>query len=279
MIPRSYLYVPGDKPDMLDKAAGRGADALIVDLEDAVPFASKQLARDTVRAWLSNRDRTSTQVWVRLNPGDLLAHDVRAVADGGIDGVYLSKVSEVDELRELDRLLGSSDTAVVALVETARGILNAAEIAAAPRVVRMAIGEADLAAELRITPSPDGVEMAPMRAQIVLASAAAGIASPVAPVATDFRDLNALEASTRSLKAAGFGGRAAIHPAQIPCINGVFTPTRREIQAAQDLIQAYDRAGGGACVDASGRMVDEAVVRSARQVLAARRDDTISGEQ
>jgi citrate lyase subunit beta/citryl-CoA lyase len=278
VIPRSYLYVPGDQPDKLAKAAGRGADALIIDLEDAVPADAKQRARDTVAGWLSDRG-PGPQVWVRLNSGPLLPEDVAAVAEGGIDGVYLPKVSSVAEVEELDRLLAGCDLRVVALIETAQGILDAPSIARAPRVVRLAIGEADLCAELRISPSPGEPELGPMRAQVILASAAAGTLPPVAPVSTDFRDLDALLEGTLALRRMGFGARAAIHPAQVEPINRAFTPTPQELDAARRLVESYARSGGGVTVDDSGRMVDEAVVRRARQtLLLAGRDEAGEGE-
>ena len=273
---RSYLYVPGDRPDRLEKATNRGADALIVDLEDAVPVNRKAAARGILADWLSGREHRRCQIWVRVN-ADSLAADLDAVVRSGVDGIVLPK-AEPPLARTLDGLLAdlerrrglSRPLAVIGLVETARGVLGAAELAAAPRVCRLGIGEVDLAAELRMRPSPDRHELVGVRTQIVLASAAAGIGAPIAPTSTDFRDLAALRESTQALLRLGFRARTAIHPSQVPVINEVFTPTPEEIARARDLIAAYEaaqRAGAGTFVGEDGRMVDLAVVRSAREVL------------
>jgi citrate lyase subunit beta/citryl-CoA lyase len=272
MSARSYLYVPGHRPEMLAKAASRGADALIIDLEDAVPADRKDEARAAAVSFLEGRDRAGPEVWVRLNGGDLLAADVRAIAPAGPDGVLLPKVSAPEDVANLHVLLGTGDIGVIALIETAAGVLDAPAIARAPNVARLAIGEADLSAELGIVPSEDGHELGPMRAQIVLASAAAGIGPPVGPISTDFSDLDAFRRSTQALKRMGFSGRAAIHPAQVPVVNEVFTPTADEVAAASRLLARYEAAGLGASVDDNGRMIDEAVVRAARRVLENRWD-------
>lgn len=261
---RSILYVPGDAPDKLAGAHARGADAIIADLEDAVAPGHKDEARRTVAAWLGERaGAPGPGLWVRVNSGDELAEDLRAV--DGRAGIYVPKASE-ELLGRVDALLGDRATRVCALVETAAGVLAAAAIARAPRVVRLALGEADLGAELGI--EPGAAELAPVRMQVVLASAAAGIEPPIGPVSTDFRDLQALRDSTEALRRMGFGGRAAIHPAQVGVINEVFTPAAGEVEAARRLLARFESAGGGVCVDEDGRMVDEAIVRAARRTLA-----------
>lgn len=273
---RSYLYVPGDQRDRLGKATSRGADALIVDLEDAVAVDRKAAARRTVAEWLSGQGERRCQIWVRVD-AENLADDLDAVVGPNVDGIVLPK-AEPPLARTLDGLLTDLERrrglarplAVIGLVETARGVLAAADLAAAPRVCRLGIGEVDLAAELRMRPGPDRYELTSVRTQIVLASAAAGIGAPVAPTSTDFRDLASLRASTEALLRLGFRGRTAIHPAQIPVINDVFTPTPEEIERARRLVAAYEAAqgaGAGAFVGEDGRMVDLAVVRSAREVL------------
>jgi len=267
MIPRSYLYAPGDEPEKLEKAVARGADAVIADLEDAVPLDRKDAARETVCAFLRARDAKGPQVWVRVNGGALLEEDVLAVAKTGPDGISLPKAS-LQDLARLDVLLADADIPVSALIETAAGVLDARAIASSPRVTRLQIGEADLTGELHIEPSGDERELMPLRMPIILASSATGLAPPVGPVSTDFRDLDALRASTRALKALGFGARAAIHPAQVPVINEVFTPSDEEVARARRLLELFEAAGGGVCVDDDGRMVDEAVVRGARYTLA-----------
>lgn len=277
---RSYLYVPGDRRDLLDKAEGRGADALIVDLEDAVAGAAKPEARSAVSDWLSARQQTQqcdrVEVWVRVN-ADGVEEDLDAVVGPTLRGIVVPK-AEPSLLHEVDACLSrleshrqiSQSLAVIGLIETARGLLYAADVAAAPRVEHLGIGEADLLAELRVVPSATRDELAGLRLQVVVASAAAGIGAPVGPTSTDFRDLDALRRSTKTLLGLGFRARTAIHPAQLAIIHEVFTPSPEQIGHARRVVEAYEaaeRSGGGVVTDEDGRMVDVAVVRSARELL------------
>ena len=285
-VARSHLYVPGDKPEVLAKALGRGADALIVDLEDAVAPASKDAARTVVAQWLSGLPAAAdnpVQVWIRINSGDMGHTDVRAVLSPAVTGVVAAKTESAEELVALhavltameDKLeLPAGSIGVVPLLESANAVLNALSIARAPRVQRLQIGEADLRADIGVELGADGRELLYVRSQVVLISAAAGIDPPVGPVDTNFRDTEALAESTRAVKRMGYVGRACIHPAQAAVVNEVFTPTADEVAAAKDLIARFDAAmaaGEGVCLDAQGRMVDEAVVRQARRTLSLAR--------
>ncbi|WP_459715906.1 HpcH/HpaI aldolase/citrate lyase family protein [Actinophytocola sp. KF-1] len=261
MTARSYLYVPGDQPRLLAGAAGRGADTLIADLEDAVAVPNKGAARSAVASYLD----TAT-AWVRVN-ADTLAEDLAAIADRpGLAGVVVPK-AEPAVLSEVDVLLGSREVPVLALVETARGLRHLHAVAESPRVVRLGLGEADLAGELHLRPGPDREELWPIRSAVVVASAAAGLAPPVGPVHTAVRDLADLRRTTELLLRQGFRARTAITPAQLATINAVFTPSAEEVEQARATV-ALLSPGTGVAVDADGRMVDEAVVRSAREVLA-----------
>ncbi|WP_241238333.1 HpcH/HpaI aldolase/citrate lyase family protein [Nocardioides pantholopis] len=272
-LARSALYVPGDAPDKLRKALDRGADELIVDLEDAVAVDRKELARDIVATWLDGLPDTETTIWVRINPGAPMAEDVRAIGGAAnLAGVMLAKTESAEELVGLDGLLAAegSHARVVPLLESAAAVLRALEIASGPRVQRLQIGEADLRADIGVTTGPDERELLHVRSHVVLASSAAGIAPPIAPVSTEFRDLDAFRASTEALARLGFVGRACIHPAQVAVANEVFTPSAAEVEKAQALLERF--SGGEAVgVDADGRFVDEAVLRQARLVLARTR--------
>ncbi len=285
-VARSHLYVPGDKPEVLAKALGRGADALIVDLEDAVAPASKDAARTVVAQWLSGLPAAAdnpVQVWIRINSGEMGHTDVRAVLSPAVTGVVAAKTESAEELVALhavltameDKLeLPAGSIGVVPLLESANAVLNALSIAKAPRVQRLQVGEADLRADIGVELGADGRELLYVRSQVVLISAAAGIDPPVGPVDTNFRDTEALAESTRAVKRMGYVGRACIHPAQAAIVNEVFTPTADEVAAAKDLIARFDAAmaaGDGVCLDAQGRMVDEAVVRQARRTLSLAR--------
>ena len=280
MTARSYLYVPGDQHDKLAKAAARGADAIIVDLEDAVAFSAKSSARRITGEWVRRQTGGSPHIWVRINnQDDLLAQDLDAVVGTGLTGIYIPKVDGPEIIDEVARLvdatvsregLPAGSIKLGALIETAKGVLAADRIAAHRRLAEVAVGEADLGAELGIQPSADDREWLPIRSRLVVACSAAGINPPVGPVSVDFTDLDALRTSTEGLLRMGFRSRPAIHPAQIPVINDVFTPKPEELAAAQSLVDDYDQAiheGRGVILDSEGKMVDEATVRQARMIL------------
>jgi citrate lyase subunit beta/citryl-CoA lyase len=276
------LYVPGDKPEVLAKALARGADALIVDLEDAVAVAAKDEARSIVAEWLRGLPAAAdnpVEIWVRVNPGELRSVDVAAVVGPALSGICLAKTETAAEVAEiaaevalLEPERGVADEAIglAPLLESASAVLRAVEIAEAPRVARLQVGEADLRADIGVELGDDERELLFVRSQVVLASAAAGIAPPVGPVSTNFRDLDALAASTRALARLGYRGRACIHPAQAAVVNEVFTPDPDKVATARSLIERFDAAvaaGAGVMLDDHGRMVDEAVIRQARRLL------------
>ncbi|MEU8250585.1 CoA ester lyase [Nonomuraea sp. NPDC048916] len=274
-LPRSYLFVPGDAPGKLAKALGRGADALIVDLEDAVPPEGKEEARSAVVAWLrSGLETGGAQLWVRVNSGHLRVADVRELAGiPALTGLVLAKAEDAAEVATVAELLsaaGDDDTLLMPLLETAGSILDAREIARAPRVHRLQIGEVDLTADAGLLPGPDEAELAWPRGMVVLASAAAGIDPPVGPVSRLTGDPEALTLSTERVRRQGFVGRACIHPAQLPIVHQVFTPSDEEIAEAREVLAAFERAtaaGSGVVLDSQGLMLDAAVIRLARRTL------------
>jgi citrate lyase subunit beta/citryl-CoA lyase len=277
---RSLLYVPGDQPDKIDKALDRGADCLIFDLEDAVRSDKKPFAREAVGDWLVKHN-SEPAAWVRVNAGrDLMESDLEAVVHKGLSGLYVPKVSAPEDIghvaKRLDDLERAAGIAVgtiriAALLETANGILDARSIARSPRMSHLSIGEADLAAELGMHPSPDGREMDPIRTAIVLASASARLSAPIGPVLTALDDLAMLEATSLELFRLGYGGRTAVHPKQIQVINAAFSPTDRDVERAEETISRFDQAasdGNAVTVDADGAIIDEAIVRRARRTIA-----------
>ncbi|SDE69413.1 citrate lyase subunit beta / citryl-CoA lyase [Blastococcus fimeti] len=278
--PRSYLYVPGDRPDRMATAAGRGADALILDLEDAVPAPAKAAAREHVRTFLAAAPE-GPQWWVRIN-AESVAEDVAAVVGPRLSGIVLPKADPA-LLAELDRALSSAEAEsgvvprsvpVLALIETARGLVRAEQVAAASRVVRLGLGEADLVGELGLQPGPDREELWPLRSRIVVASAAAGILPPVGPVETAIRDTDRLVRTTALLLRQGFRARTAIHPDQVTVVNEAFTPSTEQLAAARDVLDrlaAAQERSAGVALTADGRFIDEAVARSAREVVGRAR--------
>ena len=286
-VARSYLYVPGDRPDLMVKALARGADALILDLEDAVAPASKVAARRLVAEFLAlprDTEGAAPALWVRLNPGAATGLDLDAVVGKELVGVCLAKAETAEEVvavaaalddLEQQRGIEPRTIAISPLLESAAAVLRAQQIASVPRVSQVQVGEADLCADVGVELGPDEREMLWARSQVVFASAAAGAQPPVGPVSTNYTDLDAFYASTLALKRLGYRSRACIHPAQISIVNEVFTPTEDDIARARSMILALETAvRNGRSVfftDSFGRLVDPALVRIARRVLATAR--------
>lgn len=256
---RSWLFVPGHAEALLAKVFDAGADAVVLDLEDAVPRADKERARALVRRTLEQH-----RAWVRINPpGTAEAEsDIEAVAAGAA-GLRLPKVEspeQVDWVRERAPGLPLGCT-----IESAPGVLAAVEIARAAGVAHLVFGAADLASDLRVAVATEPLLHA--RSHVVLASRAAGIAGPVdgAYVGPDGAGLREAAVHARSL---GFSGKSAIRPVQITVINEVFSPDARDLAWALEVVTAFDSAGGAATRLADGRFVDTAIVRRARELLA-----------
>ena len=276
---RSYLYVPGDSGRRLDLAHTRGADAVIADLEDAVAPGGKSDALDRVAAWVVAAPANEVERWVRVGAGDQGLEDLERVFGGGLRGVCMPKVAGPHDVRRVALLLDRLEQAagrkqdavlIMPLIETAEGLLSAAGTARAPRVLRLQLGEADLAADLGLEPGSDELELLTPRTMVVTASVAASLLPPVGAVRTDIRDIAALESSTWRLRRLGFQGRAVIHPAQIPVVHQIFTPSQQELDTARRLVEMYETAqasGRGAVLDEDGRMIDEAVIRRSRWTL------------
>lgn len=260
---------------MLTKAAGRGADALILDLEDAVAPANKQSARQIVADWLEHRDDTSTPVWVRINGEAEGEDDFATLAPQDFDGVMIPKAKDADEVARWSKQVTAADLALLVLIETAGALQEVDHIAAIRGVYQLMIGEADLGAELGMTGAHPVWDS--LRAEAVVASAAAGIAAPIGPVDPDFSSPERLEVETRHLYDMGFGSRAIIHPAQISPVHRAMTPSKEEVEEARRLLARHEQAlasGEGAYRGDGGELVDEAFVRRARRVLATARDET-----
>jgi citrate lyase subunit beta/citryl-CoA lyase len=273
MLARSYLYVPGNRPDMAGRAASSGADAVVVDLEDAVPEEARDGSHAALRAFAEALSSQPVRVLfgVRIS-GTEPRHraDVDASVSAGVDFLRLPKVSRPVDVRRVAGWLRDAEGALPnprgirlqLVLETAGAILDARSMAADDRVEGFALGATDLAAGLRLP--LDGDEALDVtRALLVLASAAAGLAPPVDSVYLDLEDLPGLRASTERARRLGFFGRSAIHLRQIECINDVFTPLAAEVAWAEGACAASEAAGGGA-TRFDGRLVDAAVVRRAR---------------
>ena len=276
MSARSHLYVPANDLERLTKALTRGADALIVDLEDGVSPADKGIARENLISFLNGLDST-VEIWVRVNPEKgALELDLAAAVHNKCRGIVLAKATTLTEIENLDSLLTSLEKSrdvttpleVSALIESAAGVFNAQAIASGPRVTRLQLGEADLRADLGTSGNAGETTTQFARSMAVFASAAAGINPPLAAVSTNFKDLDAYRKSSQDFKEWGYFGRACIHPAQVEIANEIFTPNAEELSAAQDILDRLIAAGGGVALDGNGRMIDEAIAKIARRTLA-----------
>lgn len=269
MTALTFLYVPGDVPARFDKASRSGADAVVLDLEDAVVASNKDEARSTVATWLAACEPGQVEIWVRVNPGALQDADIRAVAGPNLTGIWLPKVESLEEIEAAARILDSvaPHAELSALIETGKGLLALPAIATGPRLRFLQIGEVDLAADLSIEPGDDSRALLFARSQVVVASAAAGLEPPLAAVSVEFRDTDAFAADTVELRRLGFRGRACIHPAQVSPARDAFVPTSEAVQEAEDILEALAQATSGVGVDKNGRLIDEAVARSARRVV------------
>jgi citrate lyase subunit beta/citryl-CoA lyase len=262
-LPRSYLFVPGNRPERFEKAHAAGADAVIFDLEDAVQPDEKRAARAAVLAAVSGQ--TSGRGWVRINGSDTpwFADDIAALcAQPGVAGIVLPKA----ETREqIEAALANSHPAlsVLPIVETARGFANLALLCDASRVQRIVFGTLDFQIDLGI--DGDGEELHLFRSQIVLASRLAGIGAPVDGVSTTITDTDAIEADARRGRRFGFGGKLCIHPAQVDAVHHAYAWSDAERAWAQRVLSAVE-ASKGAAVAVDGKMVDMPVILKARKI-------------
>lgn len=262
------LYVPGDRPERFAKALGSGADGVIIDLEDSVHPSRKQFARESLGSFLAEAEHQT--VYVRVNAGELV-EDVAALVRP-VAAVVLAEAT-LEGLHQFEQQWNSSHRpapSVVALIESARALSQLNDISRHPWVKRLGVGEVDLAAYLALDPSEDRRELWPYRASLVLASRVHGLLPPVGPTELQWNDHDALRSSTRQLQRQGFGGRTAVHPAQVSIIQEVFAPTAEQVEAATRLLAEFDAKQAlsqGAYRGKDGQLVDEATVRRARATL------------
>jgi citrate lyase subunit beta/citryl-CoA lyase len=270
MARRSILFSPGDDPAKLRKAVGFDADVVVFDLEDAVVPDAKPAARGTVRDALADVFPGGPEVCVRVNPVGRGAADDVAVALAGTepDSVMLPKTSGVEDVRQLDTLLSEAglDCPILALAESAAGVLHAEAIAAYDATAALVFGAEDLAGDVGATRTAAGGELDHARQHVVLAARAAGI-SPIDTHYPNYTDDAGLRAEAERAVELGYDGKLAVHPGQVPVLNGVFTPSAERVARAQRLLAARDAAEGGVFV-LDGEMIDTPQIRQAERVLA-----------
>jgi citrate lyase subunit beta / citryl-CoA lyase len=261
--PVSYLFVPGNRPDRFDKARASGADAIIIDLEDAVIAQEKAAAREHIAAWIGAQPRNE-HVLVRINDAATawFDDDLVFLRTAGVRGIVLPKAEHANQVDRVRTAL-DHDAFVVPIIESARGLLELESIAAAASVQRIAFGTLDYAVDLDLSGDERGLVYPACR--IAIASRAAGRMSPIAGVTTDLDDERKLLADVAFARACGFGAKLCIHPRQVPALHAAMAPRPEEVAWAKRVIAAADAAAGAVQVD--GQMVDRPVVLKAQAIL------------
>lgn len=273
MVRRSILFAPGDEPKLMRKAASGRADVVVFDLEDAVAPADKEQARESLQSVLTEIN-SEIHVCVRVNPvGFGAATDLDVLLPEAVpDSVMLPKAGSAQDVATLAQLLEKhdADRPVLALVESATGILNADEIAAADRTDALLFGAEDLAADLGASRTSDGMEVLYARQRVVVAASAAGI-DAIDTIYPDYSDLDGLREATEFAAKLGYDGKMAIHPDQVPVINDAFTPSDEEIAWAERVVAADAETDAGV-FDVDGEMIDAPLISQAERILERARE-------
>ena len=288
---RSFLFAPGNHPRRVEKAFTIGADAVILDLEDAVALAEKEAARRPVAQALAANAGRGCRGYVRVNAmgTPFCFRDLTEVIGKGVDGVVLPKVESAADLHAIDWLIANLERErglvvgaidLIPAIETAAGLSRIERILQARglkpysgnwRVKRVAFGAADFSLDVGITPSSDEVELMHARQRIVLASRDARVEPPLESPWFKLKDLEGLRRSSAASRRMGFQGRLCIHPEQVPVVNETYAPGADEVARARRIVAAFRaaEAKGSAAIQVDGQMIDYPVVREAERILSA----------
>ena len=278
---RSMIFTPGHRRDLIEKAIRSGADAVIVDLEDAVAMDEKAGARDALAALPAS----PVPLYVRTNgpETEMFWADVVAAGAAGVAGLVIPKAEHASLIREVDGALRALEmtnghalgtVGIMPLIESGLGARNTYDMMlASERVESVLYGggeQGDLVADLGVEWTPEGTGLMFSQAKVLMDARAAGIENPLEAVFMDFRNLDALRVECELARTLGYVGKVAIHPAQVAVINDVFTPTAEQVAHHRRIIEEFDKAleEGSASIAVDGKMVDYAVARVARAVLA-----------
>ena len=263
---RSFLFVPGNRPERFVKAIGSGADAVIIDLEDSVPLQDKEAACQTVREALPSLPAQACVV-VRINSPQTPAgqHDVQALKGlPGLTGLMVPKCESGDELQAIAAAMPGLP--LLPIIESAAGYLALPQIARAPQVCRLVVGHIDFLADTGMVCSPDQRELDPLRFQVAMCTRAGQLAAAVDGVTVSVDDEAAIRADTERAIRFGMGGKLCIHPRQVPMVHATLMPSEREQDWARRVVAAME-ASQGSAVQLDGKMVDLPVVLQARRIL------------
>lgn len=282
---RSYLFAPGDNERLLGKVFTVGADAVVLDLEDAVAPSNKAKARQLIVAaltTLSQRALTPPAIYLRINAisTEFWREDVEIAAHPLIRGIRLAKAESLAELQAADNELAAVEKraglvvgalCIVPTIESAVGLMNAAEMAQHSRVEAFSFGAADFAKDIGAEVDAEETQTLFARSQLVVISRAAGLNPPIASVYTKLKDLDGLRVSSEAQRRLGFFGRSCIHPAQLPVIHEVFTPQVETVNDARAIVTAFEQAqatGAAVATLPNGQFVDAPLAERARVVLS-----------
>ena len=267
-LARSFLFVPGHRPERFAKALASGAEAVIIDLEDAVPLDAKATARDALLAAWSGLDAAErARLLVRVNPPGTPWHEADLSAVARLSGLGALMLPKAEHPQQVEQAFRSSGVPVLPLIESAEGLGQMDAIARATGVLRLGLGHIDLQADLGMRCGPDEAELAPVRLAMVVASRRAGLPAPVDGVTTATQDAEVLTADAQRSRRFGFGAKLCIHPAQVAGVNQGLSPSATELDWARRVL-SHAAAHGGQVFSLDGRMVDLPVIRSAEAVLA-----------
>ncbi|RZL99665.1 MAG: CoA ester lyase [Variovorax sp.] len=278
-LARTFLFVPGDRQERLARALASGADAVIVDLEDAVSPERKAEARALVDDGFAGLPATAhARLLVRMNAADTPWHGEdrallgRLAAHGRLAGVVLPKAERSADLAALARDVGPA-VALLPLVESVAGLDAVDALAVAPQVLRLIFGHLDFQADAGLACGADESELVPVRLALVLATRRAGLAPPVDGVTADWRDVARLASDAARARRGGFGAKLCIHPDQVAGVQATFTPGADELTWARRVRDAVGAAGGGV-VNVDGKMVDAPILKLAERLLAQASETT-----
>jgi citrate lyase subunit beta/citryl-CoA lyase len=277
---RSLIFVPGIRENMIEKARGFAADVIVLDLEDSVPPAEKEQARQIVRRSIPTLAALGHTVHVRVNPvgSGLTRDDLAAVVCPELSGICLPKVESAQDIRDIDVLIREQEMehgvkpgtlALIPAVESARGVLRCEEICrASTRLTAVTLGADDYTADLGVHRTREGRELDYARQVMVVCARAADIQALDTPFA-DFRDEEGLVRESEWVRSLGFKGKYLIHPSQIGPVNRVFRPSEEEVAYARRVVEAFEEAlaRGEGAVQVDGRMVDAPVAKRARALI------------
>ena len=278
---RSLIFVPGNRPNMLERARSFSADIIMVDLEDSVPPSEKLTARDLAHEWVPTLANEGQQVVVRVNSLDtgLTRDELASVVGPGLSGISLGKVASPWDIQEAERMLAPLESraglepgsvGIIPWIENARAVVQLQQIASSsPRIIALAFGAEDYTNDLGVQRTDLGEEVYFPRAAVAVAARAAKVASLDSPFVA-FRDPEGLKKDVARARQLGYTGKFAIHPSQLDIINETFSPLPADVEYAHQVVEAWNQAesAGRGSLDLNGRMVDVPVFKRAQNLLA-----------